>query len=132
MELSIEPSLTPRPTCAAFAPPEPGVDAAPARCSLLSASWNVAREPLKPMVLTLARLLAVTSSIVWCVLRPEMAEYIARIICASLLRGGGGLLREVQPLVGVSVFGDLDHAMTALSMLVKTCWRMDASSTAVM
>jgi hypothetical protein len=43
-------------------------------------------------------LFAVTSSITWWVFRPEMAEYMPRIMSASLLHGGcGGLVHELLP-----------------------------------
>jgi hypothetical protein len=44
--LSIEPRRTPRPTCAPFVPPDPAVEAAPARTVWDSASLNVVRAPL--------------------------------------------------------------------------------------
>ena len=65
MRLSIEPSVTPRPTCAAFEPPDAAFAAAPARWVCESASRNVARLDLKPTVLTFARSFAVTSSMIW-------------------------------------------------------------------
>lgn len=39
-----------------------------------SESWNSTEEPLKPAVFTLAMLLPVTSSIVWCERSPEIPE----------------------------------------------------------
>src|SRR3954471_5808632 len=77
---SIEPSYTPRPTWAEFVPPVFGPSADPPYSVCCSWSLTVRREALSPTVLTLARLLETTSSIVWCVCRPEMAEYMPRII----------------------------------------------------
>jgi hypothetical protein len=84
MTLSIELRVEPRPTCAAFEPALPAVAAAPPRCIWVSASLNVVRDDLKPMVLTLARSFAVTSSAIWWIFRPLTAEYMPRIIGASL------------------------------------------------
>src|SRR4051812_22008339 len=83
MRLSTVPSETPRPTWAALVPPTPAPEAEPVLNVCCSASLNVVRAPLKPTVLTLARSLAATSSITCCVLRPEMAENMPRIISAS-------------------------------------------------
>ena len=61
-----------------------------------SASLKLVRSALKPMVLTFAMSLAVTSSIIWWTLRPLIAANIDRIMgIASLL--AAGLLSEVRP-----------------------------------
>ena len=80
MRLSIEPSWTPRPIWADFAPALPVVAEAPERCSWASESRNDVRLALKPTVLTLARSLAVTSSMIWWLRSPLMAEYMPRIM----------------------------------------------------
>ena len=80
MRLSIEPSWTPRPIWADFAPALPVVAEAPERCIWASESRNDVRLALKPTVLTLARSLAVTSSMIWWLRSPLMAEYMPRIM----------------------------------------------------
>ena len=54
------------------------------RSSCDRASSKLARSDLNPMVLTLAMLLAVTSSMVWWTVRPLMAENIARMVILFL------------------------------------------------
>ncbi len=46
MRLAIEPTVTPRPTCLEFEPPNPGLDAAPTPWIWVSESWNEARARL--------------------------------------------------------------------------------------
>src|SRR6476620_11175492 len=84
IRLSIEPTVTPRPTCSGLEPATLPLGPAPARTSCESSSTNVVRWALNPTVSTLARLLAVTSSIVWCASKPLIAAYMPRIIGASL------------------------------------------------
>src|SRR3954471_18307636 len=96
---SIEPSYTPRPTWAEFVPPVFGPSADPPYSVCCSWSLTVRREALSPTVLTLARLLETTSSIVWCVCRPEMAEYMPRIILEAP-DGPPASPKGVQPGVG--------------------------------
>src|SRR3954464_4375624 len=100
MTLSMEPSVTPRPTCAALAPAKPADDCEPPRSVCWSWSRNVVRPPLKPTVLTLARSLAATSSITCWVFRPETAENMLRIMGASPSLGSPASSREVQPGLG--------------------------------
>src|SRR3954452_15159371 len=83
MRLSTVPSVTPRPTCAEFVPPTPAPEAELVLNVCWRASLKVVRDDLKPTVLTLARSLAATSSMTCCVLRPEMAENMPRIMGAS-------------------------------------------------
>src|SRR3954463_3844094 len=71
-------TFTPRPTCAGFVPPRSAAGAPPARITCESVSWKTVWDPLKPTVLTLAMLLPVTSILVWCARRPEMAENMER------------------------------------------------------
>src|SRR5215204_7536689 len=71
-------TLTPRPTCAGFVPPRSAAGAPPARMTWDRVSWKTVCDPLKPTVLTLAMLLPVTSILVWCARRPEMAENMER------------------------------------------------------
>src|SRR3954468_24776041 len=82
--LSIEPSVTPRPTWAELEPPKPLPEAELVRITCWSWSLNVVRAPLKPTVLTLARSLAATSSMTCWVFRPETSANIPRIMGASL------------------------------------------------
>src|SRR4051794_23758730 len=89
MRLSIVPSATPRPICAALAPPKPTPDAELVRICCWSWSLNVVRADLKPTVLTLARSLAATSSMTCWVFRPETALNIPRIIGTSPSLGFG-------------------------------------------
>src|SRR5689334_12658386 len=87
---------TPRPTCAGLVPPTPGW-APPAFCrTWLRVSWNWVCDDLKPVVLTLAMLLPVTSSMVWWLRRPLMPEKSERSMgvpfgwsCAGSGCGGG-------------------------------------------
>src|SRR4051795_1313443 len=81
--LSMEPRATPRPIWAALEPPKPAADCAEERISCWSWSLNVVRLDLKPMVLTLARSLAATSSMTCWVFRPDTAENMLRIMGAS-------------------------------------------------
>src|SRR5919204_6446633 len=106
MRLSIEPSWTPRPIWADFAPAVPVVAEAPERCSCASESRNDTRLALKPTVLTLARSLAVTSSMIWWFFSPLIAEYMPRIMGGASFRGCSGLLREVRPVGGWIVLRD--------------------------
>src|SRR4051794_9451511 len=95
MRLAIAPIVTPSPTWAAFWPAKPPVlDAEAPRTVCDSASWKVVVPALKPSVLTLARLLAVTSSIVCWALSPLMAEYIERIMVVVLLAAASASSRR--------------------------------------
>src|SRR5947209_2368761 len=82
---------TPRPTCSALTPPRPPCGPLAPRRVWLKMSWNVVRDCLKPVVLTLAMLFPTTSIIVWWFFRPEMAANIERIMCGVLLAGSGSL-----------------------------------------
>jgi hypothetical protein len=62
---------------------------APARV-WLSVSWKTVALLLKPVVLTLAMLLPVTSIICWWVRRPETPAYMERSMGVSSLRGWSG------------------------------------------
>src|SRR5919205_2131096 len=81
-------TFTPRPTCAGFVPPRFCAAAPPARMTWDSVSWKTVWLPLKPTVLTLAMLLPVTSILVWCARRPEMAENMERSTGGLLGYGG--------------------------------------------
>src|SRR5690625_4198804 len=65
---------TPRPIWAGLVPPWPGCGAPAFWTIWLRVSWNCVWDALKPVVLTLAMLLPVTSSIVWWARRPLMPE----------------------------------------------------------
>src|SRR4051794_36078599 len=80
-------TLTPRPTCAGFVPPRSAAGAPPARITWDSVSWKTVWLDLKPTVLTLAMLLPVTSILVWCARRPEMAENMERSMGEEPLAG---------------------------------------------
>src|SRR5918998_658622 len=80
MRLSIEPSCTPRPTWRALEPPWTAFGAEEPDCICESESLKVVRPDLKPVVLTLAMLFDVTSSIVWWDFSPLMAENMLRSI----------------------------------------------------
>src|SRR5690349_15073871 len=139
MLLSIVPTEAPRPICSAFVPPTPAPEAELVFRVCCRASLNVTRPPLKPTVLTLARSFAATSSMVCCDLRPEMAEYMPRIIGTSpslgsfrLPQGGPAGFSSVDGFGGELAArrtrgGDrlADHPITAESMLVNTWSRMD-------
>jgi len=59
--VSMEPSLTPEPICTGLVPPRPPCAAPAPRRVWLSVSSKVTRLALKPVVLTLAMLLPITS-----------------------------------------------------------------------
>ena len=61
----------PRPTWNEFVPPDVSVGLVPAFTNWLNVSLNVTREPLNPIVLTLAMLLPITSIIAWWFLKPD-------------------------------------------------------------
>jgi len=85
-------------------PPRVADGALEPRWIWLRASLKLVRSALKPMVLTFAMSLAVTSSIIWWTLRPLIAANIPRIMgIASLL--AAGFLSEVQPVRLVSFRG---------------------------
>jgi hypothetical protein len=63
---------TPSPTWAGLVPPTPSWGPAAPVVSCESVSWNWADDDLNAVVLTLAMLLPVTSSMVWCERRPEI------------------------------------------------------------
>ena len=72
--VAIPATLTPSPTWAGLVLPTSAL-LPPAECSICErVSSNWVELALKPVVLTLAMLLAVTSSIVWWARRPEMPE----------------------------------------------------------
>ena len=67
-------TCTPRPIWAGLVPPWSGV-AAPAPWVICeSVSWKRTADDLNAVVFTLAMLLPVTSSMVWCERRPEIPE----------------------------------------------------------
>src|SRR5690606_17718357 len=75
--VSIDAKLTPRPTCFALTPPlTPSSGAVTPLTVWLKISENITRQYLKPIVLTFAILLPITSSFVWKPLIPETPEYI--------------------------------------------------------
>ena len=67
---------------------------------------------MKPVVLTLAMLLPVTSSMVWCERRPEIPEYSERSMVAAFLWVGENWLGSVPDAVtpGDRVERDVDSA----------------------
>jgi hypothetical protein len=65
---------TPRPICAGLVPPCSAWGPAAPCVSCDRVSWNWVADDLNAVVLTLAMLLPVTSSMVWCERRPEMPE----------------------------------------------------------
>jgi hypothetical protein len=67
-------TCTPRPTCCGLVPPTLALAPAAPVSIWLRVSWKTVVLPLKPMVLALAMLLPVTSSIVWFTRRPLMPE----------------------------------------------------------
>src|SRR5689334_23110384 len=82
-------SWTPRPTWIGLVPPRLAL-AADAPVSIwLRVSWNTVELDLNPVVLALAMLLPVTSSMVWLTRRPEMPAKSERSMVVSLRVGGG-------------------------------------------
>src|SRR5690349_15318488 len=89
-------TCTPRPTWIGLVPPLAPL-AAPAPVMIwLRVSWKTTVLDLKPMVLALAMLLPVTSSIVWLARRPEMPANRERSMVVPL----GGWDYEVIGSVG--------------------------------
>src|SRR5579884_141820 len=85
-KLSMPAIATPRPTCAALTPPWVAVGATAPRSVWLSTSSKSMRPALKPVVLTLAMLLATVSMNVWWFLSAVTAANIDRIIELWFLR----------------------------------------------
>src|SRR6478672_10051634 len=92
----VAPTWTPRPTWIGLVPPRvPGEDWEAPVSIWLSVSWKTVVLDLKPMVLALAMLLPVTSSITWLTRRPLMPAKSERSMVVPLdgwvlLDGGGG------------------------------------------
>src|SRR3954447_21258156 len=103
-------TFTPRPTCAGFVPPRSAAGAPPARITCESVSWKTVWDPLKPTVLTLAMLLPVTSILVWCARRPEMAENMERSTGGSPQVSGSPVGGERSGGSGGLADGDLGEA----------------------
>jgi len=78
-------TFTPRPPCVGLTVPVEALASEPASCSWDRVSANSTRLALKPVVLTFAMLLPITSAMVWCARRPETAENIERIMIDELL-----------------------------------------------
>src|SRR3954468_16718894 len=81
---------TPRPIWIGLVPPRWALPAEPAVSIWLSVSWKTVLLLLKPVVLALAMLLPVTSSIVWLTRRPLMPEKRERSMRDLLGTGAGG------------------------------------------
>jgi hypothetical protein len=81
---------TPRPIWAGFVPPVSACAPPAPLTSCESVSWNCTADDLNAVVLTLAMLLPVTSSIVWWERRPEIPEYSERSMADAFLLGGRG------------------------------------------
>src|SRR6478672_3603598 len=99
------PTWTPRPTWTGFVPPRPLPAAAAAVSIWLRVSWKTVVLALKPIVLALAMLLPVTSSMVWLTRRPLMPAKSERSMVEFPL---GGWVTARRPLVlsGGGAVGD--------------------------
>ena len=91
-------TLTPRPTCWGLMPAVASPLPLPPRSCWASVSANCTRLALKPMVLTLAMLLATTSVIVWWARSPETPANMERImVVGSFLEGRLGRFHPWAP-----------------------------------
>src|SRR3954468_9210033 len=86
---------TPRPIWIGLVPPRWALPAEPAVSIWLSVSWKTVLLLLKPVVLALAMLLPVTSSIVWLTRRPLMPEKRERSMGTPWVGGQAEVLEGV-------------------------------------
>src|SRR3712207_3036280 len=88
MLVEVAASWTPSPTWIGLVPPRGGLTALAPLSIWLRVSWKIVVLPLNPMVLALAMLLPVTSSIVWLTRRPLMPAKSERSM-GTAFRGAG-------------------------------------------
>src|SRR3954447_7284181 len=117
---------TPRPTCAGFVPPELACAKRAPEVSCDRVSWNWTAEDLNAVVLTLAMLLPVTSSIVWWERRPEIPEYSERSMADAFLLGGRG-----QSVEGSAILVIAERRMVVLPTVTVGAWPSKDTAVAV-